>query len=351
MRNKFFYILILVFSFGLSNISAQTPTPTPSKILTIQGDVSREAKPADSSSTVPKSISGGVLNGKASSLPKPQYPAAARAVNASGAVNVQVTIDEEGNVISASAVSGHPLLRQAAEQAAQASKFLPTKLQGQPVRVTGVIVYNFVAAMTVTGIGYELSLAEKTQSLEKSQISSISGALPPDWEEERAALKKLDSNLTEKNQKGRSPQTSAPANVNTDKPNPPNGNFHGSVRTVAGIATVNENYSLNDASIAIVRELQSKFESRLSGNEKFLWSFRLGQTLGKLKAEIDSDEKTRVNLLELNQLGANMPLGVSESTLAKVKELIESSQQTTSAAERTEKLLPLIESLRNVRAN
>ena len=93
---------------------------------------------------VPSKISGGVLNGKATSLPKPPYPAAARAVRASGAVNVQVTISEGGSVVSASAVSGHPLLRQAAEQAARQARFAPTLLSGQPVSVTGVIVYNFV---------------------------------------------------------------------------------------------------------------------------------------------------------------------------------------------------------------
>ena len=93
---------------------------------------------------VPKSISGGVLNGKATSLPKPPYPAAARAVRASGAVSVQVTIDESGNVVSASAVSGHPLLRAAAVQAARSARFSPTQLSGQPVKVTGVITYNFV---------------------------------------------------------------------------------------------------------------------------------------------------------------------------------------------------------------
>jgi TonB family protein len=90
------------------------------------------------------SISGGVLNGKAVTLAKPEYSPAARAVRAAGAVNVQVTIDEQGNIISASAISGHPLLRQSAEKAAFASKFAPTTLEGQPVQVTGIIVYNFV---------------------------------------------------------------------------------------------------------------------------------------------------------------------------------------------------------------
>lgn len=92
---------------------------------------------------VPKMISGGVVNGKAISLPKPNYPAAAKAANVKGAVNVQVLIDENGNVSRARAVSGHPLLRSAAENAARGAKFRPTELAGQAVKVTGVIVYVF----------------------------------------------------------------------------------------------------------------------------------------------------------------------------------------------------------------
>src|SRR6266436_103072 len=88
-------------------------------------------------------ISGGVLNGKAVHLVTPPYPAIARSAHASGAVQVQVLIDENGNVLSARAMSGHPLLQAAAVAAARASKFTPTKLSGQPVKVNGVIVYNF----------------------------------------------------------------------------------------------------------------------------------------------------------------------------------------------------------------
>jgi TonB family protein len=90
-----------------------------------------------------KSISGGLLNGKAVSLPAPEYPAAAKAVKASGAVAVQVLVDEEGNVIAATAVSGHPLLRASAVDAARAAKFEPTRLSGEAVKVSGVLTYNF----------------------------------------------------------------------------------------------------------------------------------------------------------------------------------------------------------------
>lgn len=88
-------------------------------------------------------VSDGVINGKATYLPKPIYSAAAIAVGAKGAVNVQITIDEQGNVISAKAVSGNPLLRPEAEKAAWKAKFSTTFLSKVPVKVTGVIVYNF----------------------------------------------------------------------------------------------------------------------------------------------------------------------------------------------------------------
>ena len=94
--------------------------------------------------TPPAALSGGVLNGKATSLPVPEYPAIAKAAHASGSVTVNVIIDEDGNVVSARSVSGHPLLQAAAVAAARQAKFAPTKLSGQPVRVSGVLVYTFV---------------------------------------------------------------------------------------------------------------------------------------------------------------------------------------------------------------
>jgi protein TonB len=101
--------------------------------------------PPPTKPTAPRApISGGVLNGKAINLVQPPYPPIAKAAHASGQVTVRVLIDEEGNVVSATAVSGHPLLQGAAIAAARASKFSPTKLSGQPVKVVGVVIYNFV---------------------------------------------------------------------------------------------------------------------------------------------------------------------------------------------------------------
>jgi TonB family protein len=87
---------------------------------------------------------GGVLNGKALALPQPTYPPIARAAHVSGTVTVQVLIDEQGNVSDAHAVDGHPLLQSVSVAAARQAKFSPTLWEGEPVKVTGVIQYNFI---------------------------------------------------------------------------------------------------------------------------------------------------------------------------------------------------------------
>jgi TonB family protein len=85
-----------------------------------------------------------VLNGRALNLVKPSYPAEARRAHASGTVGVKVVINEEGKVIAASVISGHPLLMAVCVDAAKNSLFTPTILAGKPIEVTGVIQYNFI---------------------------------------------------------------------------------------------------------------------------------------------------------------------------------------------------------------
>lgn len=134
---------------GASDSSAAAPMPAGPGSGTVTTATSKvnieEPPPPEAKPTPPRApISGGVLNGKAISLPKPAYPPIARAAHAAGTVVVQVLIDENGNVVSAHAVSGHPLLQAVAVGAARQARFSPTKLSGQPVKVTGVIQYNFV---------------------------------------------------------------------------------------------------------------------------------------------------------------------------------------------------------------
>ena len=107
-------------------IAPPTPEPTP-------------VKPAG-----PQRVSSTVLVSKIINLPKPAYPIIAKQMRTQGAVNVQILVDESGRVVSAHAVSGNPVLVTAAEEAARRARFTPTMLNDQPVKVQGVITYNFV---------------------------------------------------------------------------------------------------------------------------------------------------------------------------------------------------------------
>jgi periplasmic protein TonB len=89
-------------------------------------------------------VSSGVMVSKIVSLPKPVYPIIAKNIRAQGPVNVQILVNEDGKVISAQAVNGHPALTRAAVDAALRARFTPTMLSNQPVKVQGVITYNFV---------------------------------------------------------------------------------------------------------------------------------------------------------------------------------------------------------------
>jgi periplasmic protein TonB len=112
-----------------------TPPPPPARVA---------PTPAPTPRKEPLHLSTSVLTGKAISMPPPPYPATAKQLGIQGSVAVQVSIDEQGRVLSAKATSGHPMLMPAAVQAAYRAHFTPTLLSGQPTKVTGVITYNFV---------------------------------------------------------------------------------------------------------------------------------------------------------------------------------------------------------------
>jgi len=140
--DKVFYHVVII-SEGEKNIATYVwVSATDGQILKTEREERREEGVSETVQGAP--ISGGVLNGKAVSLPSPVFPAIAKAAHASGAVTVEITIDETGNVVAARAVSGHPLLQSAAVDAARQASFKPTRLSGEPVRVSGVLVYNFV---------------------------------------------------------------------------------------------------------------------------------------------------------------------------------------------------------------
>jgi Ca-activated chloride channel family protein len=119
------------------------PTPPPAKPQQLQQILGLHERDIASSYVKPINVSGGVLQTSAVKKVQPAYPSLARAANAKGTVVVQVTIDEAGQVVATNTLSGHPLFRQAALDAAKQWQFKPTMLSGKPVQTTGVLTFNF----------------------------------------------------------------------------------------------------------------------------------------------------------------------------------------------------------------
>ena len=268
MRHKFLFTLILMLSGGVFFDAAAQDAPA-----------------------VPKAISGGVLNGKAITLTKPAYPAAAQAVRASGAVNVQVTIDENGDVISASAVSGHPLLRQAAEQATQTSKFAPTTLQGQPVKVTGVIVYNFVASQNLP------NNEEKLMVMGLTTFLTVADFIPS---EEWDVLKKEELAETARIAAELEPLTAITKQTSKEK------------------------------RAEIIKTVMKSLENKLSGDDA--WQFRFGKEFGVLLLEIRGEGETadrvfnetavKTRLAAIRDSLADAPADFPPDVLDKFREIV-----------------------------
>jgi protein TonB len=141
-------------AFRLSNRNVDPPSLAPSNSGCATCNGAATVVPVDDATPPPvpvvvkppttQRVTSVILQSKAISLPQPPYPQLARQIKVGGPVSVQILVDESGRVVAAHAVSGHPFLTKSAEEAAQRARFTPTVLNGQPVKVQGVITYNFV---------------------------------------------------------------------------------------------------------------------------------------------------------------------------------------------------------------
>jgi TonB family protein len=280
MRIRFLVLVLVFLGFGLYGVPAQEKGEPPAE--------------------TPKTISGGVLNGKATKLVSPAYPAAARSVKASGAVNVQVTIDEQGGVISASAVSGHPLLRAAAVEAARQSKFSPTTLQGKAVKVTGVIVYNFVPPKETT----ETRESEKLGPIGLVMFLSAMKDLPGD-EESDQILRDLGSEL--------------PESMKTDK---------SQLERLARAET-------SDEKGIIVEEIIVSMRKKSNGSEVWMidlgkhWGSAIGEAFKITNSNYNRDRQNFIkNLQGMGWLLEAPPKDISPETLKKIRTIASFNSET-----------------------
>ncbi len=123
---------------------AVKPTDTEAKPVEAK-PVGKEIKPADgpalkSITPTEGTILGGVLNDLAISLPKPEFPADTKG---SGTVTVEIVVSEKGEVVASSVVSGPQPLWSAAGAAARKARFDPPLKDGKPVKVAGVLTFDF----------------------------------------------------------------------------------------------------------------------------------------------------------------------------------------------------------------
>ncbi len=154
------FCVLAGISCGQAEVAPSETKAAPSNVSIDVKPAETEAKPADTkpvgkeivaadgpalkSITPPDgAIYGGILNDLAISLPKPEYPAAAKAEKVSGTVTVEVMISDKGEVVAASVVSGPQLLWNSAGVAARQARFDPPLKDGKPVKVAGVLTFDF----------------------------------------------------------------------------------------------------------------------------------------------------------------------------------------------------------------
>ncbi len=321
----------------------QTPPPPP--------------PPIPPPNLVERTLSGGVLNGKALSLPRPSYPPAARAVNAEGPVTVQVLIDENGEVVSASAVSGHPLLRPTAVAAARQARFAPTFLAGSPVKVTGVITYNFVLpspniASTWLQIAFDLGFPEVSGNLRPgASLQSIANRLPQAMTEQKAALERLEEEALAEDRRS---FTARSAPVPQPTPKPAN---RDTIPTTDRFTIIGDRdftalnapaRQLNEGTRASLRSIGDQIESAIADRPRELWVFQLGRSLGRFSAALESSAEIDANIAELQLLLATADPDTSSSVVSRIQKLIDDASVRPLTEEKRSELTAALERSRTL---
>ncbi|MCA1567167.1 MAG: TonB family protein [Acidobacteria bacterium] len=113
--------------------SGETTRPAPANSQATTAAAAADGRPLEVGSLLPI----------ATDRPAPSYPPTARTARITGRVTVFLMLDEKGMVSKVERTDGPEMLRGAAADAARRWKFRPTVVNGQPVRVSGYINFNF----------------------------------------------------------------------------------------------------------------------------------------------------------------------------------------------------------------
>lgn len=333
MRNKIFCTAVAFFVFGLSNVSAQVTAPT--------------LKDGTSGNT-PELYTVGSVKGTVKTtavyISKPVYPSEAQQVGAEGAIRVEVTISEEGSVISAKAFEGHPFLRIACEEAAQRTKFrIARGANGNAVKIEGILTYNFtIQKASWTRIGYGLSLLGRLP-FSYFSIPTTAKTFAPEWTEERQMLKDLG-------EIGR-----------IEPPMPPSAIFIAQSSATTKNSTRTPNGTTQNSAViqrrlivptpptveqfALAQNLVSALQSRLGNDELSLWQFNLGLDLSRaFQTFRDPNERAEAARI-VRRFAQNSPVGVAvevKMTLENMAANFEKEKRTMESDDESARLLKLI---------
>ena len=252
-------------------------------------------------------------------LPKPPFPREALEAGADGIVKVEVTLDADGKVVTAKAVSGHPMLYQTAEETARQTIFRRSETLGPNGVETGVITYNFaIERASWIKIGHDLTIIQKASTLRPLIISRIAKAFEKDWTSELEMLGKLAEMRRVEIEKN--PETN-------DKPvivrkTTPNATTQNTLKAEIRVSVPIPNPPTPER-IALAQNLAASLQSRLAADEANLWRFNAGVNLAKAFELFRRPNENAGAALVLRQSLESAPASISAETREALKKLIE----------------------------
>jgi TonB family protein len=331
MNYKICLFLLTLFIFGAGNVFSQDGAP----IL--------RNNSLESADTYKVGEVRGSIKRKAVNLPKPTFPREALEAGADGSVKVEITIDAEGNVVSAKVISGHPLLKNISEETARNTKFKSVQTDDQNATETGTITYSF--AIEKAGwlrIGYELSIIQKDSILRPFNFPRIAKSFETDWTNEAEMLGKLsEMRRVEMEMSGDTRQNDRPTLVSKTTVTQ-NGSFQ---KSMTGQIVLPIRNQPSGEQIALSQNLIAAIQNRLVNDQSSLWKFNLGINLIDT-LEIARNPYTRNDaLITLRQFADNAPADISAESLMALKDLIRyfgKSEQEAQKSDDIRRLLPII---------
>jgi TonB family protein len=224
----------------------------------------------------------GLINSNAVNLVQPVYPSAARAANPQGAVEIQVLIGKNGEVLRAAPVSGHPLLQKAALAAALKSRFAPPKIKNRPVKINGTLRYEFFNRLSVLQIGFALA----ADDLHEFPATAIADVLSNEWSETQAILSQIK--ILQENKK----------NAGTEF-------------------------------ASLCAKLNELLEDAFAGEELRSWSFALGKILGEISRRSNDATALRERLQQLKNFTSQTPPQLAPDFVLQLKAMSDLAENET----------------------